>query len=1091
MDSCRLPARRRRTRWVLSVVCVLACAAVNGAGQDPAAGVDPLVTAGKQLLARLDAAPDAMAAVLAEVGDEAARDRLSAVVAFGQRTGATADDWTALHRALDVLITIYEAKGELLRASIYATLQDTSYRNYEQDYESALAASRRTLELTTRSGQTATVYLGWSAIASNLTRLGRLDEAVEALRRAQSLVPDPHSTAAVNLARDLVNAEIGRGRLDLAAAEVTRTLAATEGAPPLVRSRARLARADVLMAEGRHGAALDAIREAQVIAADDPAAVSVQWEASAQVMSVVLAAATSLPFAEAMTLASRAEREFTDLPFAVSPFAQAAIRTRRRLAGDFEALLREDGERLAAARAAGRVVSQIEALRSLAVTYRAGNALQQQTAALEEALDLERTLIPQSGVPANVVAADSFYSQLTVLGDAYLDREEPARAASLYDEALKGIEGLGDAAMRQRVARAYADAYLGRARVTELSGDVDRARELLARALRGEVPAGRFDRVSVLTQAARLERAAGVAPALAASRYEDAVAASHQVRDARREVALRLEAARFLATTPPLLPGALPGAVRHVSEAARAAARLNVADARWRVPFVEGLIAEAQDDRARAIDRYRAAVDRLDEIRASLSQAEQRQAFVDNESVQELYRRLVGLLGASGRYDEAWTYVERGKARAFLEMLHGRRFRPAAPAPELDRLAALEREIVDLWVQLSPGHTDVVRGAGKEPAVLQAHLRRLEQRFAIERQQAGLSRTRAGAALAVSPPSMADIRKRLAPGTALIQYAFVPAGLTAFVVTDRSARAVTWAARDADLTGLIRTLRRMLASPMVSPGLADTLGAVSKALVAPVAGLLPDEIRHLIVVPAGPLTYLPFQVLTLPDGRALIDRFTISYLPSAATMTAPSGARNGAAAGVFLGALGNVAVEDWSPLPGTLAEVDAIVKVYPDAVRVKEHDFTHQRVVQALRGSALVHLATHGFVNEDAPLFSALMMSPAPGQPTRLSLFEIPDLTVAARVVVLSACETGLGRLSRGDEVTGLTRTFLSAGADTVVSSLWEVSDDATAILMEGFYRRLRGGTGPAAALRASALELRQRYPHPFFWAPFIVTGQE
>jgi CHAT domain-containing protein len=99
-------------------------------------------------------------------------------------------------------------------------------------------------------------------------------------------------------------------------------------------------------------------------------------------------------------------------------------------------------------------------------------------------------------------------------------------------------------------------------------------------------------------------------------------------------------------------------------------------------------------------------------------------------------------------------------------------------------------------------------------------------------------------------------------------------------------------------------------------------------------------------------------------------------------------------------------------------------------------------------------------------------------------------MKLRARLVVLSACETGLGKLRGGDEITGLTRTFLTAGADTVVASLWQVSDDSTAMLMEEFYRQMEGGLTPAAALRESALAVRAKYPHPFYWAPFVVTGR-
>jgi CHAT domain-containing protein len=91
--------------------------------------------------------------------------------------------------------------------------------------------------------------------------------------------------------------------------------------------------------------------------------------------------------------------------------------------------------------------------------------------------------------------------------------------------------------------------------------------------------------------------------------------------------------------------------------------------------------------------------------------------------------------------------------------------------------------------------------------------------------------------------------------------------------------------------------------------------------------------------------------------------------------------------------------------------------------------------------------------------------------------------------VVLSACETDRGKLLGGDEITGLTRTFLLAGAETVVSSLWKVSDDSTALLMKGFYERLKQGQSTAVALRESALEVRKQFAHPFYWAPFVEAG--
>jgi CHAT domain-containing protein len=107
-----------------------------------------------------------------------------------------------------------------------------------------------------------------------------------------------------------------------------------------------------------------------------------------------------------------------------------------------------------------------------------------------------------------------------------------------------------------------------------------------------------------------------------------------------------------------------------------------------------------------------------------------------------------------------------------------------------------------------------------------------------------------------------------------------------------------------------------------------------------------------------------------------------------------------------------------------------------------------------------------------------------------LTVQDVYGLDLArADLVVLSACETQLGAQSRGDELVGLTRAFVYAGAPTVIASLWSVNDQATAVLMAAFYRHLREGRSKAQALQAAQSETRALYPHPYYWAAFVLTG--
>lgn len=130
-------------------------------------------------------------------------------------------------------------------------------------------------------------------------------------------------------------------------------------------------------------------------------------------------------------------------------------------------------------------------------------------------------------------------------------------------------------------------------------------------------------------------------------------------------------------------------------------------------------------------------------------------------------------------------------------------------------------------------------------------------------------------------------------------------------------------------------------------------------------------------------------------------------------------------------------------------------------------------------------LACHGQFRPDNPLFSALRLGD--------SWFTVRDayaLDLRCDLVTLSACETGISAVAPGDELIGLARGFFGAGAPSLLVSLWTVDDESTALLMAHFYARLRAGERPAAALRAAQHYLMQEYPHPYFWAPFMVLGR-
>jgi CHAT domain-containing protein len=171
--------------------------------------------------------------------------------------------------------------------------------------------------------------------------------------------------------------------------------------------------------------------------------------------------------------------------------------------------------------------------------------------------------------------------------------------------------------------------------------------------------------------------------------------------------------------------------------------------------------------------------------------------------------------------------------------------------------------------------------------------------------------------------------------------------------------------------------------------------------------------------------------------------------------------------------------------PRVRDEIETIAPLFAETTALLDGDAT----IQALRREApfadVVHLACHGQFRPDNPLFSSLKLGDG-----WLTVREAYDLNLHCALVTLSACETGVSAVAPGDELIGLARGFFAAGSPSLVLSLWTVDDDATAELMNEFYRNLIETGSPATALRLAQLSVMKTKPHPFFWSPFILMGR-
>jgi CHAT domain-containing protein len=1051
-----------------------------------------LLARGKVLLTQVKGEPASDAIIFRQVGGDVAQQLLQEVANQGLKTTATIDDWADMHRAYYGLTALEVFRNNPAKAGAYAFFNNAFYRSKERNYEAGLACLRQALELDKQAGQP--LYLVYQAMGEDLRSLGRLPEAMDAFHQAESILPDLTDKTAADMERDMVGTLLSQGKRKEAERLAEQMSQRATAAPPIYQAQALLAQADLLFAAARYADGIQAVKNALTAVAKTPDALLLSYEATAQLSGAVLDGISTLPYSEALQMARLADTQIPGLPIQLAPFAQTAIRERRRLAGDLDGLLREDVLRVEQARQTGNAAELVASLKFLANTYASVNETRQRALTLEEAVDIQKKTFPASGLPDDVVAQRAYLNLLNTLGQAYLNLREAGPARRNFDEVVKTIGSLSTASTLASLRPVREQALMGKADALALDDDPDGARSMLQQLL---LSAGSDDGPYILLELGRLERTLNEKPEAAVEYYERAIPALRGARDYPQELAARLTLVRYLALKAAgHVAGARQKALDQLAASEALTRGMQYADAEWRLDYLKGVLAE-YDNAKLAIAHYERAIAKLDELRSGLSQQEQRQTFLDNESVQDLYSRLTALLSHAGLRADAWRYMERAKARNFLDALQGRRFAPDSDAgrpdtvdapPAIAELAKLEKRIADVRFQLLPQNEEMLRAAGREPAILKRGLSDLEARFTLARDEASLLQSRSGQVLSLQPVPLARIQKSIGPHTVLVEYALLEGELTAFVVTRTCADQLIWKGDTTKLRRDVLRLRALLADPQSTewPAL---LEQVSKTVITPVAAKIPQGTQQILIVPAGYLNYLPFPVLSLPDGRTLVEAFAVSYLPNASALCYLG---NGTQMGgeLFLGALGAVAVDGMPPLPGTLAETAGIAATYPKAQRVSGAAFTHDAAQHALLTADTVHFATHGLLEEEAPLFSALLTSPAAGKPSRLSLYEVAGMRIRARLVVLSACETGLGTLQRGDEITGLTRTFLTAGADTVLASLWKVSDESTAVLMQQFYRGLAHGLKPAAALREAALAVRAKYPHPFYWAAFVVTGR-
>jgi CHAT domain-containing protein len=287
----------------------------------------------------------------------------------------------------------------------------------------------------------------------------------------------------------------------------------------------------------------------------------------------------------------------------------------------------------------------------------------------------------------------------------------------------------------------------------------------------------------------------------------------------------------------------------------------------------------------------------------------------------------------------------------------------------------------------------------------------------------------------------------------------------------------------AELVKKVSALRQSLTDPNVKFD-QQTAREMFLFLIQPALRWIKSE--HLIIIPHDELNYVPFQVFQNPaDSQFLGDRFQISYAPNASALLRLKTMEN-----IREGRL--LAVADPTTIDGQ-DEVRAISKLYPERSETFSTPLIQEARLKSLIGNYnLVHLSVHGDFNPKEPMLSHLVLSKGGADDGMLSAAEMFGLPLAPNsLVVLSACDTGQAQATRANEILGMVRGLLYAGANNMVLSSWRVDAASTALWMETFYREAQSRKlSDAARLALLTVKKNPQYSHPYYWSPFLLIGK-
>jgi CHAT domain-containing protein/Flp pilus assembly protein TadD len=434
-----------------------------------------------------------------------------------------------------------------------------------------------------------------------------------------------------------------------------------------------------------------------------------------------------------------------------------------------------------------------------------------------------------------------------------------------------------------------------------------------------------------------------------------------------------------------------------------------------------------------------------------------------------------------GKWTDAFELSERARARTLLDQMNNVHIdiRKGSDPGLVNQEQSLRFETRLLEEKLRKERRENPRS--ETAVMLAARLKEKEESYTTVLIRLKASNPRYVELQSYFPIPLNEIQRRLDPQTTLVSY-FVTADKTlAFVVGSDSLQVVDIPVKETDLRAAIEWFRGFANLRDPQP---QSMKELHTWLIAPIRTYI--KTAQVVIVPHRILHYVPFAALT--DGnRYFGDDHAISFLPSASILQ--STRRRAGPIGRRVLAVSQSRAEGQPVLSYADKEAAGVAKLYHTQPLLTGRA-TRAEFMKRAPAYNIVHIAAHAELNTHSPLFSRILLSPHGGDSGAIEVREVYGMNLArTNLVVLSSCQTQLGAQSKGDDIVGLNRAFIYAGASSVIASLWTVDDEATSLLMKAFYGYLKNGMSKPASLQAAQAATRNKYPHPYYWAAFVLTG--